>query len=68
MSNDQLPTANFQVNFGLGARQLEIGSWELVIGYSVDKPFQPFQLLQSLPQLPPNAVKLGYGLGDSLQL
>ena len=31
MSNNQLPTANFQVPFGLAARYLEVGSWSLDI-------------------------------------
>jgi hypothetical protein len=38
MANNQLPTPNFQVTFGLGARYLEVGSWKLVIGYSFASP------------------------------
>ena len=51
MSNNQWPTANFQLTFGLSARYLEIGSWKLDIGYSVPEllPIKPSPPLSPVP-------------------
>ena len=35
ISNDQLPTANFQVACAKAKGHLKIGSWKLVIGHSL---------------------------------
>jgi hypothetical protein len=41
MSNNQLPTANFQVTGARAKGHLKIGSWKLVIGHSVLCPLLP---------------------------